>query len=94
MGRLNRAARLVERLTYWPVTAGLRSHASVWRTASRLAQELSLDLTFDVWRQSVALALLADHQNAYDLSPRTFALIGDGDGFLGALIRRYAKRIG
>ena len=88
-GRLGRAASVVERLTYWRVTARLRSHASVWRTARRLARDLSVDLTFDVWRQSVALALLADHWTAYDLSPRTFAVIGDGHGFLGALVRRH-----
>ncbi len=60
-GRLARAAGLVERLTYWPVTTRLHSYASIWRTARRLAHDLSVDLTFDVWKQSVALALQADH---------------------------------
>lgn len=87
-GRVGRAARLFERLTYWPVITRLRSHRSVWKTTRRLADDLSVDLTFDVWRQSVVLGVLADHWTAYDLSPRTFALIGDGHGFLGALIRR------
>lgn len=88
-GRLARAAGMVERLTYWPVTTRIRSYASIWRTARRLAHDLSVDLRFDVWKQSVALALLADHWAAYSLSPRTFAVIGDGHGFLGALIRRH-----
>jgi hypothetical protein len=48
-----------------------------------------MDLTFDVWKQSVALAVLVDHWTAFNLSPKTFALIGDGYGFLGALIRRH-----
>ncbi len=91
-GRLGRAARLVERLTYWPVTARLRCHPLVWRTAKQVAHDLSADLTYDVWRQSVALATLADHWAAYGLSPRTFAIIGDGHGFLGALIRRYVPQ--
>lgn len=88
-GRLSRAASLVQRLTYWPVTARLRNYAPIWRTARHLAYDLSTDLTFDVWRQSVALALLADHWAANNLSPKTFAVIGDGHGFLGALIRRH-----
>jgi len=71
------------------VTARLRSHASIWKKAKRLADDLTFDLTFDVWKQSVALSLLADHWAANNLSPRIFAVIGDGYGFLGALIRRH-----
>jgi hypothetical protein len=76
-------------MTYWRVTARLNSYKSVWRTAIRLAHDLQFDLTFDVWKQSVALATLVDHWAEYNLSPRTFALIGDGYGFLGALVRRW-----
>ena len=37
----------------------------------------------------MALPLLADYWAAYNLSPRVFAVIGNGYGFLGALIRRH-----
>ncbi len=83
-----RLVHMVERWTYRHTTAGLKSYRSVWRTAITLASDLSFDLTFDIWKQAVALALLTDHWEANNLSPRTFALIGDGYGFLGALIRR------
>ena len=62
------------------------------RTARCLAHDLSVDLTFDVWKQSVALSLLADHWTDYNLSPSTFAVIGDGHGFLAALIRRHVPQ--
>ena len=85
------AARLLgvlERLSYRPVTSRLRSYPALWRAAQHLARDLSFDLTYDVWRQTAALAVLADHWAAFGLSPRRFALIGDGHGFLGALIHR------
>ena len=85
---LGQAAHLLQRITYSRVTSRLHSYKSVWRTAIRLARDLQFDLTFDVWKQSVALAVLADHWAAHNLSPRTFAMIGDGYGFLGALVRR------
>ena len=34
------------------------------------------------------VAVLAGHWERHQLAPRTFAMIGDGNGFLGALIRR------
>lgn len=85
---LGKATHLLQRITYSRVTSRLHSYKSVWKTAIRLAHDLQFDLTFDVWRQSVALAVLADHWAAHNLSPRTFAMIGDGYGFLGALVRR------
>jgi hypothetical protein len=39
----------------------------------------------------VALAVLAGHWAAHHLAPQTFALLGDGYGFLGALIRRWHR---
>ena len=82
-------AKAFERLSYREVTARIDSYNSVWRTARGLARDLSFDLTFYVWRQAVALAVLVDHWSTYNLAPRTFALIGDGHGFLGALIHRW-----
>lgn len=87
-GRLGRAAKMLERLSYRRVTARLTSYPSVWRNAKCLARDLSFDLSFGVWKQTVALAVLVDHWAAYNLLPRTFTVIGDGYGFLGALIRR------
>jgi hypothetical protein len=87
--RLGRLAQRVERLSLRPATARLRSYAAIWKTAQRLAQDLGVGLTFDMWKQTVALAILHDHWEAQGLSPKTFALIGDGHGFLGALIRRH-----
>ena len=84
----SKTCRALERRSYRRVTDRLTSYPSIWITASNLAHQLSFPLSFDVWRQSVALAVLVDHWAAYNLSPRTFALIGDGQGFLGALIRR------
>jgi hypothetical protein len=78
----------LERLTYARAAASLKSHRRIWRMTKRLAADLSLGLTYDVWKYSMALATLADHWEAHALSPRTFALIGDGYGVLGALIHR------
>ncbi len=78
----------VERLSYARLTRGLRSYPSVWRATKRLARELSFGLTFDVWKPAVVASLLLDHFTAHELRPRTFTVIGDGYGFLGALIRR------
>lgn len=77
-----------ERVSYQQVAARLKNYRSVWRTATNLASDLSFDMTFDVWKQAIALAVLEDHWAEHDLLPRTFALIGDGYGFLGTLIRR------
>ena len=87
-GPFSRTGRALERLSYRRVTDRLTSYPTIWKTASNLAHDLSFPLSFDVWRQSVALAVLVDHWAAYNLSPKTFAVIGDGHGFLGALIRR------
>jgi hypothetical protein len=83
------AAQTIERWSYLRVTSRLTSYPSVWKAAKRLARDLSFDLTFDVWRQSVALAVLVDHWAEYNLHPKTFAMIGDGYGFFGALVRKW-----
>ena len=78
----------VERLSYWHVTTRLGSYPRLWRMAKQLARDLSVGLTFDVWKSTAILATLADHWHSQRLTPRMFAMIGDGNGFLGALIRR------
>jgi hypothetical protein len=80
--------RALERLSYRPVTSRLSSYRRVWAVARRLARQLGFGLTFDIWRQAVALALLTDHWDAQGLLPRRFAFFGDGYGFLSALVRR------
>ena len=79
----------LERLSYRAVTASLPAYPAVWRAVKQLARDCGYSLTFDVWKSGVALATLADHWERHELSPRRFALIGDGYGFLGVLIRRW-----
>ncbi len=87
-GVAGRVVNLLERLSYRRVTSSLHSYPSVWKTATHLARDLSGSPTFNVFKSAVAFALLVDHWTRYRLSPKTFAVIGDGYGFLGALIRR------
>jgi hypothetical protein len=77
-----------ERLSYAKVTSRLKSHRFVWNEAKRLARDLRVDLPRHEWTSATALAVLLDHFGEYNLAPKTVALIGDGDGFLGALILR------
>ncbi len=86
-----RCAAVIEGLSYHAVTASLKHYQAIRRQAQRLTRDLSGSLTFNVFKSAAALAVLADHWEAYGLAPRTFALIGDGYGFLGALIRRYLQ---
>lgn len=79
----------LERLSYRLVTSRLRSYPAVWRVAKGLASDLSGTPNFNVFKSACALTVLADHWAAHGLAPKTFVLIGDGYGFLGALIRRY-----
>lgn len=88
VGPASQVLRLVERLSYLGYTRRSPNYRDTWSAARQLAGELSFGLTLDVWRQSVVLAVLRDHWREQGLSPSTFALIGDGHGFLGALIRR------
>lgn len=67
----------------------LHSYPPIWKESKSLAEDRSFDLTFAVWKQSVALSLPTDYWAAYNLAPRVFAVIGDGYGFSGALIRRH-----
>lgn len=88
LNTLNRFAYFWGERFYQPYTAQVKSFDHTLRLAKKLAKDVSFDLSFDMWKQVVALSLLRDHWEAYRLSPQTFALIGDGYAFLGALIRR------
>lgn len=87
------ASRLLcglERWSYRSVTAQLHSYPDMWRVAKRLAWQLAggPHLTFQVFKSACALSVLADHATTWRLEPQTCLLIGDGCGFLGALLRR------
>ena len=90
--RMSKRGRLlhgIERLSYRSVTSQLRSYPAVWQAAKRLTGDLSVHPSFTVLKCACALATLVDHWTMHGISPRTFALIGDGFGFLGALIHRW-----
>lgn len=87
-----RLLRPIERMGYRRVTRGLRAYPDVWRAARRLASDLRLGLTFDVWKYAVVASILEDHWGEHGLQPARFAMIGDGQGFLGALLRRMVPR--
>ena len=88
LNRSMQVAHRIERLLYWPVTARFRSYPAVWRLAVRLARDLSSDPNFNVFKAACVASVLSDHWNVSGATPRTVAVIGDGYGFLGALIRR------
>lgn len=82
------AAGIVGRHSYRSFTKSIQSYPETWRFAKKLAQDAGFGLTYDVWKQAVALSILRDHWEDYSLHPKVFVMIGDGYGFLGALIRR------
>lgn len=77
----------LERLSYRHAFS-TRSHAVIWKLTKRLARDLGIGLTYDVWKASMVAATLADHWQAHRLQPKTFLLIGDGYGVLGGVIHR------
>jgi len=84
----HRTLQLIERITYWRATKPIKNYQSVYKIATKLVSDLSFDMTFDAWKQVVALATLKDHWSGFNIKPKTFALIGDGHGFFGALVHR------
>jgi hypothetical protein len=78
----------MERLSYRRVTRSLSEYPRVWHAAKSLARKVKFSLTFDVWKSAVIVALLEEHWDKHNLSPSTVAVIGDGYGFLSALIRQ------
>lgn len=98
VGRLSLPRRVLsalERASYRRATAQIKHFASAWKAARRLACDLTggSNMNFNVFKSACALGLLMDHWRAEQLSPRAFTMIGDGYGFLGALIRRYLPGI-
>ena len=91
MGRVWRSLSVVERYSYRPVTARFKRYPEVWQAATQLARDLTggPHYNFNVFKSACALSVLADHWEAGGLHPMTFAMIGDGCGFLSALIRRW-----
>ena len=87
-----RALHTAERWSYLPVTSRLPHFPAIWRAARQLVHDLSGDPNFTVLSSVCVLALLEHHWRSHELFPKTFALIGDGHGFLGALIRRWLGR--
>ena len=83
----------LERASYRRVSSRLRSYGKIWMALRRLARDLSIRISYDIWKSAVILAVLEDHWEEHRLSPRTFAMIGDGSGVLGALIRRHRPGI-
>lgn len=83
----------LERFSYRWVSAAYRSYPYTWKLTRNLARDLGFGLTYDIWKFALVLALLKDHWSMHALSPRTFAVIGDGHGFWGALIRRHLKNV-
>jgi hypothetical protein len=91
-GSLERISSFFGRWPYRKVISGIKAYAEVQRAARLLASGLGLGFTFDAWRNAVLLAVLKDHWDAHKTCPKTFAMIGDGYGFCGALIRRVVPR--
>ena len=87
-GLRGRALSALEQRSYARVTRSLASFPDVWAAARRLARDLHGGVDFHVFKHACALAVLTDHWRQHGLAPATVALIGDGDGFLGALIAR------
>lgn len=88
MGIRGRLLHTLERWYYVPVTSRLPGFPEVWTVARHLVRDLSGDPNLTVLKSVCALSILEHHWSTHGLSPKTFALIGDGYGFLGALIRR------
>jgi len=84
-----RTLEWVGRASHRRFTRSLPHYPRVWRAVKRLAGDLSFGLTYDVWKPGVILSILLQHWEQQRLAPRTFAVIGDGYGFLSALIYRY-----
>ena len=78
----------IENKTYRKVTMKIKSFHPIHAAAKELMQELAFSPTFDTWKCAVILATLQDHWDTNRLSPKVFACIGDGHGFLSALIHR------
>lgn len=88
-GLSSRLLQPVERWSYGGVTRRYRYYRPIWRLARRLVREVGGRPTFNAFKNACVLAVLAEYWLRQDLSPKTVVVIGDGQGLLGALIRRY-----
>ena len=79
---------LLGRWLYRSASSQWEPFGEIWAVARQLADELDFALMHAVWKQAVVLAVLEAHWATEGISPRVVALIGDGWGFLGALIAR------
>lgn len=77
------------RLSYRSVVAPLKYFPYVWESSKRLVRILNVCLGFNHFKNAVALSIIKEHCDEHSLFPNTFALIGDGGGFFGALVREY-----
>ena len=87
-GSRGRVLTAIERWSYRRVTCSLRSYRSVSQTAAGVCRDLGVSSNFNVFKSVCALSVLVDHWDEHGLRPRTAALIGDGFGFFGTLLRR------
>lgn len=90
VGQMSIQGRLLhtlERFSYSPTTSRSKSFSSIWKEAVHLTRKLAVHPNFAVLRSVCALSVLVDHCVEQGLSPKSFAVIGDGCGFLGALLR-------
>jgi hypothetical protein len=79
---------VIGRWSYRDVARRYRYSSDTQSMARRLSLDLGIGYSQDAWRQGVILSVLRDHFEDHGLTPRSFAIIGDGNGFLGGLIRR------
>jgi len=86
-GRFGPFPGFVGRWSYRKVSKEIENYERIERKGKELCRKLGIAFTYDAWKQVVALGFLSDHWDAYGLSPQSFVMIGDGYGFLGALIR-------
>jgi len=85
--RFLQLVRWVERLTYWPVVRKIPEFKKVWVRAREVLKSLNYPPNFYTFRSSVAATVLWSHLNKSGIVPETILIIGDGNGFLGALLK-------
>lgn len=76
------------RFFYGRVPNQFPAYSKMLKLVKEIVSQLSVGLTFDVWKYAVVLALLKLHWTKQKTNPEIFALIGDGYGTLGACIRK------
>ena len=77
----------MERQSYRAVTRRFPLYPSIWKLGCHLATEIGWRPAWDVWRLAMSATVLRTFWQDHGL-PRTVVLIGDGYGFLAALLSR------